>query len=106
MRSADSRGGPLATDRPTAENLGKKFTTHGTRVTRQRTPGRTEPANSRAQGHLVVSTRGHNVHGHDATEVCLPRDHRAWPRCGGVKPRWQVPPFQSHRVLQSCGGAA
>jgi hypothetical protein len=32
----NSRGGPLTTDRPTAENPGKKFTAHGTPTRRQK----------------------------------------------------------------------
>lgn len=38
---ADSRGGPLTTDRPTAENPGEKFTPHGTPNPRQSAAGRT-----------------------------------------------------------------
>jgi hypothetical protein len=42
MRPGHSRGGPLTTDRPTAENPGEKFTGHGTPVPRQRTAGAPE----------------------------------------------------------------
>jgi hypothetical protein len=53
-----SRGGPLTTDRPTAENPGERLTSYGTRRLRQDAPRRAEPIQVWAHGYLVVGTRG------------------------------------------------
>jgi len=54
----DSRGGPLTTDRPTAENPGEKFTAERTPRLRQNSTRRAEPVNVWAHAYLVVGTRG------------------------------------------------
>ena len=54
----DSRGGPLTTDRPTAENPGEKFRVNGTPIVRQTHERRAEPVNVWAHGYFTVGTRG------------------------------------------------
>ncbi len=58
MPPGHSRGGPLTTDRPTAENPGEKFTAHGTPIPRQRAPRRADRLFVWAHAYLVVGTRG------------------------------------------------
>jgi hypothetical protein len=53
-----SRGGPLTTDRPTAENPGERLTSYGTPADRQNAARRAAPINVWAHGYLVVGTRG------------------------------------------------
>ncbi len=53
MSPGDSRGGPLTTDRPTAENPGKKFTAHGTPDQRQ-DQARHDAAHQQVRGTFVV----------------------------------------------------
>ncbi len=56
--AGDSRGGPLTTDRPTAENPGEKFDSERTPSVRPNATRRTDPLHVFAHGYLVVGTRG------------------------------------------------
>ncbi len=55
MSPGDSRGGPVATDRPTAENLDN---CHVTPSIHQNATRRTDPVNVWAAGYYTVGTRG------------------------------------------------
>lgn len=50
MTASNSRGGPLTTDRPTAENPGEKFTANGTPTS----GSRHDDAHQHVRGTLVV----------------------------------------------------